>query len=332
MTSNKGSATLFAILGTVIVFLAGSILVQTGLVELPLGSGGRTILNDPDAAAVPISLTADVTGVLPQANGGSNASTDFTAGSVIFDDGTRFVQNNSQLFWDNTNFRLGVATVTPGVELSVGGNLLVDATSTVGALFATNTLAVASSSPGSNVQLAVVGHSVLNGNLSVLGVLDSQGTATNTFDGALSATSLYLTQGLRIDVGDLLVDQSIKAATTTTDSLTVNDVASVGCAATDNSTINVEEGNCFELPLSADSTITLEGTPKPNQKITLWAYHNDRSGLAWASTTSWFFVDGKATTTTENLTEAIDMVVLTVMGTSTSKVSVSVVPNFAEMR
>lgn len=50
-------------------------------------------------------------GVLPVANGGTNTSTAFTAGSVIFagTSGT-YTQNNSGLFWDNTNSRLGVGT------------------------------------------------------------------------------------------------------------------------------------------------------------------------------------------------------------------------------
>src|SRR3990167_222040 len=57
-----------------------------------LGSGGGTVVS---TLGTNIDLTSEVTGVLPQANGGSNASTDFTAGSVIFDDGTRFVQDNA---------------------------------------------------------------------------------------------------------------------------------------------------------------------------------------------------------------------------------------------
>lgn len=45
-----------------------------------------------------------------------------TAGSVLFA-GTNGVlsQNNSKFFWDNTNFRLGIGTATPGYTLDVGG-------------------------------------------------------------------------------------------------------------------------------------------------------------------------------------------------------------------
>ncbi len=50
-------------------------------------------------------------GTLPVANGGTNTSTAFTAGSVVFAGASgTYTQNNSGLFWDNTNSRLGVGT------------------------------------------------------------------------------------------------------------------------------------------------------------------------------------------------------------------------------
>jgi hypothetical protein len=50
-----------------------------------------------------VSLTTEVSGVLPIANGGTNNSVAYTAGSVIFSDGTKLTQNNLNLNWDNTN-------------------------------------------------------------------------------------------------------------------------------------------------------------------------------------------------------------------------------------
>lgn len=42
--------------------------------------------------------------------GGTNNSSAYTAGSIIFSNGTSLTQNNANLFWDNTNFALGIGT------------------------------------------------------------------------------------------------------------------------------------------------------------------------------------------------------------------------------
>jgi uncharacterized protein YqkB len=56
-------------------------------------------------------------GTLAVANGGTNAST-FTAGSVVFAGASgTYTQNNSGLFWDNTNKRLGIGTNSPTENL-----------------------------------------------------------------------------------------------------------------------------------------------------------------------------------------------------------------------
>lgn len=64
-----------------------------------------------------LSLTSKVTGTLPVANGGTGATT-FTAGRVLFGNGTSAINTSANLFWDNTNNRLGIG-VTPSYELQV---------------------------------------------------------------------------------------------------------------------------------------------------------------------------------------------------------------------
>jgi hypothetical protein len=66
-----------------------------------------------------VSLATDVSGTLPVANGGTNNYLPYTAGSVIFADGTMLNQNNNQLFWDNANRRLGIGVTTPSARLTV---------------------------------------------------------------------------------------------------------------------------------------------------------------------------------------------------------------------
>ncbi len=61
--------------------------------------------------------------VLP-AYGGTGTGTAFTQGSIVFAGaGGVYAQNNSSFFWDNTNYRLGIGTVTPGQKLTVTANL-----------------------------------------------------------------------------------------------------------------------------------------------------------------------------------------------------------------
>ena len=69
-------------------------------------------------------------GALPlsTANGGTGTTTTFTLGSVVFagTDGV-YTQDNSNVFWDNTNNRLGLGTTSPTATLSVVGQWSVGA-------------------------------------------------------------------------------------------------------------------------------------------------------------------------------------------------------------
>jgi hypothetical protein len=48
-----------------------------------------------------------------------------TSGSILFSNGTTITQDNANLFWDDTNNRLGVGTTTPSSPLEVNGILTV---------------------------------------------------------------------------------------------------------------------------------------------------------------------------------------------------------------
>jgi len=63
-------------------------------------------------------------GALAVASGGTGTKTQFTAGSVVFAGASGvYTQDNTNLFWDDTNNRLGIKTATPGTELDVKGTL-----------------------------------------------------------------------------------------------------------------------------------------------------------------------------------------------------------------
>jgi hypothetical protein len=97
----------------------------TGTEVLPIVQSATTkqvsIANVTDGRALS-ALSLTLTNALTPANGGTGSSTTFTAGSVVFA-GTSgiYTQRNANFFWDNTNYRLGIGTTSPGVSLSVGG-------------------------------------------------------------------------------------------------------------------------------------------------------------------------------------------------------------------
>lgn len=57
-------------------------------------------------------------GTIPISRGGTNA-TSFTNGSILYTDGTTFLENNAHLYWDNTNTRLGVGTPSPAAKVHI---------------------------------------------------------------------------------------------------------------------------------------------------------------------------------------------------------------------
>ena len=65
---------------------------------------------------------SDHTGTLSVGKGGTG-STSFTAGRVLFGNGSSTINTSSNLHWDNTNSRLGIGTTTPSEKLEVSGNI-----------------------------------------------------------------------------------------------------------------------------------------------------------------------------------------------------------------
>ena len=109
----------------------GGVTSVSGTASRVSSTGGTTPVIDIDAAYVGqasiTTLGTVTTGTwngttVAVANGGTG-NTSFTAGSVPFSNGSIITQDNSNLFWDDTNNRLGIGTTTPLDELHVVGGM-----------------------------------------------------------------------------------------------------------------------------------------------------------------------------------------------------------------
>lgn len=96
-------------------------------------SGVAEILNKPTipsiAGLVPETRTLTINGTTQDLSADRTFSVgtfnlpSLTSGSVLFSNGTTIAQDNANLFWDDTNNRLGIGTASPGVTLDVNGSI-----------------------------------------------------------------------------------------------------------------------------------------------------------------------------------------------------------------
>jgi hypothetical protein len=99
---------------------------DSGTVKLLASNASTTVVNTISfgtTGLTPSTATSGavtVAGTLVVANGGTGLTT-ITAGRVLFGAGTSALGNSANLFWDNSNGRLGVNTATPAVTTELVG-------------------------------------------------------------------------------------------------------------------------------------------------------------------------------------------------------------------
>jgi|GEM_PF-4984264 len=83
-------------------------------------SGGYTASQtlDPDCAPGELDCTVSLSSTFISQD---DTPDDFTLGSLLFTDADSVTEDNTNLFWDDTNNRLGIGNATPGYKLDVNG-------------------------------------------------------------------------------------------------------------------------------------------------------------------------------------------------------------------
>lgn len=125
-------------LGSSGVAIAGTV-TQAPLAQLPQGvikpsgvlvsglSASLPVKTDASknlvTAAINLASGTEVTGTLPYSKGGTNNASAYTIGSVVFADGSKLTEDNSNFYWDDTNNRLGLSTITPAHKFHVASSV-----------------------------------------------------------------------------------------------------------------------------------------------------------------------------------------------------------------
>jgi hypothetical protein len=87
---------------------------------LPTSAGGTGLTTYTSGGALyTTSTTAITSGTLPVTAGGTGVAS-LTVGQIPFGNGTSALGSSSNLFWDNTNGRLGIGTSSPASTLQIG--------------------------------------------------------------------------------------------------------------------------------------------------------------------------------------------------------------------
>lgn len=179
---------------------------------------------------------------------GSTIFSGGTQGSVFFaGSGGTLSQNNSQLFWDNTNNRLGVGTSTPSSMLTVAGKISI-ATTTTGGLTVGDgttgsvTVGDASLSKANGSLWSITGVNLGGGNAGVVsasfGAINTGWFGTsNSISGSLAGTEKFTFTIRGLGIGTTTPNSDLQVATTTANATTTVTIGKAGQT----------KGSCLEL-------------------------------------------------------------------------------------
>jgi hypothetical protein len=210
-----------------------------------------------------------------------------TSGSVLFSNGTTIAQDNANLFWDDTNNRLGVGTASPNSRINALDGTVSELKFNSGTAALTPSLAVGNTGGSGKFAALVAGTTGSAFIYDSVGVFDiatepKSSYTANTLGGGGLTSRLRITAGGNVAIGTT-TDAGFKLdvnGTTRTSGTALFQHSGFGSAIQ----INNQSGSAFSLAIysnaAADTIFQTQGNFNGNNfRITAAGFAMGRGGL-----------------------------------------------------
>ena len=166
-----------------------------------------------------------------------------TLGSILFSNGYNISQNNTKLFWDNSNYHLGIGTNTPSNNLEVIGKTKTDS------LFVTGSIGIGTTTPISQLSNTAVNTIGANGVGVQANSFSWAANAPNGYAGLIYNNDNTSGQGLAVKVNATLGTQRLLDLSVGTQNISGNTIMVVKA-----------DGTVGILTGAPTSTLSVNGT------------------------------------------------------------------------
>lgn len=222
----------------------------------------------PNASATILTDNAAVT----VAQGGTGLTSAFTAGSIVFSNGTTFAQDNTGLFYDDTNNRLGLGITSPSQAIHVFSATASQAIRVESQLTSGLARIQLFNDAGKIISYSVNGSATANTNLTNV---PSSGLIQSTGAGGLSINSSDASGFISFSTGGIATGNE-RMKIISTGAVKLNAYGSGTFTGTATKTLQVDaSGNIIEGSLAGTGTVTASGGALTANAIVLGAGTTD---------------------------------------------------------